>query len=170
MAVGAAISARGRRWRSALQSARGRRSCGRRSCGRRSCSAAVLGIAINTRGWRSWLAVVVGSSGWHCNQLMVGARVVGCRGRHCHQHSWSTVVVGAAIIARGRRSWSALPSALVVGVRGRRCHPCCGQRWRSTLRSAPMIDGCGWRCDQRSWSAFVVGVLISARGREWHCS
>jgi hypothetical protein len=68
----------------------------------------VVGAAISAGGWRSWLALVVDSSSWRCNQLMVGARVVGGRGRRCYQNSWSMIV--AAII-----SWSALPSALVVG-------------------------------------------------------
>ena len=105
-------------------------------------SAAVVGIAISTRGRRSWLALP--------SLLMVSARVFG---------------------GRGRWSWPWLPSALVVDGRCRRSdqRPWSSVAVGAAI-SAHMVGGGGRRCDQRPWSAVVVGAAISAHasGRRCH--
>jgi hypothetical protein len=88
-------------------------------------SAAVVGIAISTRGRRSWLALpsllvvsarVFGGRGRWSWSWLPSALVVDGRRRRSDQRPWSSVAVGAAISNHGRRSWLALRSALMVVV------------------------------------------------------
>jgi hypothetical protein len=88
-------------------------------------SAAVVGIAISTRGQRSWLALpsllvvsarVFGGRGRWSWSWLPSALVVDGRRRRSDQRPWSSVAVGAAISNHGRRSWLALRSALMVVV------------------------------------------------------
>jgi hypothetical protein len=132
-------------------------------------AAAVVGIAIRTRGRRSRLALpsllvvgdrVFGGRGRRSWSWLPSALVVDGRCRRSDQHPCASVAVGAAISIHGRRAWLALPSGLtlVVGaaISGVR------RSWLA-MRSAHMVGGPGGgrRFDQR-WSSVVVNAAISA--------
>ena len=141
-------------------------------------AAAVVGIAIRTRGRRSRLALpsllvvgdrVFGGRGRRSWSWLPSALVVDGRCRRSDQHPCASVAVGAAISIHGRRAWLALPSGLMVVVGA----AISGVR-RSWLVMRPAHGRrCGGRRFDQRWSSVVVNAAISAHvvdgsGRRCH--